>query len=265
MKRVRAFDLLGNIAILKFPSETSSREKKKQAENLLKENKNIKTVLEKADKIKGRLRKLKTKWLAGDKTKEALYRENSCVFRFNVDSTYFSPRLSNERLEIAKQIKKTDKVLVMFSGISPYSIVIAKLAKPREVIAIELNKQACKYAEENVRLNKLDKQENKIELIQGDVKKVAPKLAKKKLKFDKIVMPRPQLKETFLKETFSLSKKGAVIYYYDFAKQNQLQEIKDKIQKEAKKAKKKIKILQMKKAGEIAPYKYRYRVDFKLL
>jgi tRNA (guanine37-N1)-methyltransferase len=265
MKRVRAFDLLGNIAILKFPSETSSREKKKQAEKLLRENKNIKTVLEKSERIKGRLRKLKTKWLAGYKTKEALYRENNCVFRFNVDSTYFSPRLSNERIEIAKQIKKTDKVLVMFSGISPYAIVIAKISKPRKIIAIELNKQACKYAQENVKLNKLDKQENKIELIQGDVKKVALKLAKKKIKFDKIVMPRPQLKETFLKESFALSKKHTVIYYYGFAKQQDAEKIKDKILNEAKKAKKKIKILQMKKAGEIAPYKYRYRVDFTIL
>lgn len=260
MKRVRAFDLIGNIAILKFPSETSSREKKKQAEKLLRENKNIKTVLEKEGKISGRLRKLKTKWLAGEKTKEAMYRENSCVFRFNIDSTYFSPRLSNERLEIAKQIKKKDKVLVMFSGVSPYSIVIAKISGAK-VIAIELNRQAHKCAQENVKLNKL----SNVELMQGDVKKIALRLAKKKIKFDKIVMPRPQLKESFLKEAFALCKKGTLVYYYDFAKQQDKDKIKQKIQDEVKKARKKIKILQFKKAGEIAPYKYRYRVDFKVL
>ncbi len=258
---VRAFDLLGNIAILKFPKETKVSEKKKQAGKLLREHKNIKTVLEKADKIKGRLRKLKTKHLVGEKTKQTIYRENNCIFRFNIDSTYFSPRLSNERLEIAKKVKKKDSVLVMFSGVCPYAIVIAKLAKPRKVVAIELNRQAHKYAQENVKLNKLAD----IELIQGDVKKVALKLKKNKTKFTKIVMPRPQLKETFLKEAFSLSKTGTLIFYYDFALQNQLDEIKEKIKDEAKKARKKIKILKIKKAGEIAPYKYRYRVDFKVL
>jgi hypothetical protein len=33
----------------------------------------------------------------------------------------------------------------------------------------------------------------------------------------------------------------------------------------AKKAKKKVKILRIVKAGEIAPYKFRYRADFEIL
>ena len=41
--------------------------------------------------------------------------------------------------------------------------------------------------------------------------------------------------------------------------------LKKKIKDEAKKAKKKIKILKIKQAGEIAPYKIRIRVDFEIL
>ena len=92
----KAFDVLGNIAIVKFPEDLRVIDKKKFANKILKENKSIKTVLEKTGKIKGRLRKLTTKYIAGEKTKEVLYRENGCVFRFNIDNTYFSPRLSNE-------------------------------------------------------------------------------------------------------------------------------------------------------------------------
>ncbi|MFH1325148.1 MAG: hypothetical protein ABIH49_00060 [archaeon] len=33
------------------------------------------------------------------------------------------------------------------------------------------------------------------------------------LKFEVIVMPRPQLKESFLREAFMLSKKGTRIFY----------------------------------------------------
>ena len=95
-KKLRAFDVLGNIAIVNFPKESKLKDKKKFAEKILKQ-KPIKTVLEKQGKVKGRLRKIQTKYLAGEKTKEVLYRENNCVFRFNIDSTYFSPRLSNER------------------------------------------------------------------------------------------------------------------------------------------------------------------------
>ena len=78
-------------------------------------------------------------------------------------------------------------------------------------------------------------------------------------------MPRPQLKETFLKEAFALSKKGTRIYYYDFCKEDETNLIIEKIQKSAKQFRRKIKILKIKKAGEIAPYKIRVRVDFVVL
>jgi tRNA (guanine37-N1)-methyltransferase len=142
--RIGSYDILGNTAITKFPEGTSKRDKKKFADKLLQEQKVIKTVLEKNAKIKGRLRKLSTEFVAGENTKEVLYRENNCVFRFNVDETYFSPRLSNERKEIASKIKKDEIVLVMFAGVAPYSVVIAKNSKAKKVFSNELNRQANK-------------------------------------------------------------------------------------------------------------------------
>jgi tRNA (guanine37-N1)-methyltransferase len=256
---VGSYDFLGNVAIMKFPKGTSLKDKKKFAEKLLENQKSIKTVLEKKDKIRGRLRKLSTEFLAGEKTKEILYRENNCVFRFNVDDTYFSPRLSNERKEIVSKIKKNETVLVMFAGVAPYSIVIAKNSGAKKVYSNELNRKANKYAELNISLNKL---KERVELIPGDIKKVAPKINKK---FDVIVMPRPQLKDSFLKEAFMLSKKGTRIYYYDFCKEEDITSIVEKVRNEAKIAKKKIKIFEVKRAGEIAPYKVRLRIDFKVL
>ena len=96
-KNPRSFDVLGNVAIVKFPKNFKLKDKKRFAQSLIKKQKPIKTVLEKKGKVKGRLRKIQTLHLAGEKTKEVLYKENNCFFRFNIDSTYFSPRLSNER------------------------------------------------------------------------------------------------------------------------------------------------------------------------
>jgi len=259
---VRAYDIFGNVALLKFSKDTKIKEKKKKAEDILKNNKSITTILEKTGKFKGRLRKQETKWLAGQKTKEVLYKENGCVFRFNIDNTYFSPRLSNERKEISQKIKKGETVLVMFAGVGPYPIVIAKNSKAKKVVSVEINREASKYAKKNSELNKV---KDKIEIVQGDVKKFPLKI---KEKFDVIVMPRPQLKESFLKQAFALSKTGKLgtrIFYYDFCKENEKKDILRKIESEAKKARKKIKILKVKNAGEIAPYKVRIRVDFKVL
>ena len=251
-----SFDIFGNIALVKFPNRMAVKEKKSFADKLLHDNKSITTVLEKTRGFRGRLRKQETKYIAGEKTKEVLYRENGCVFRFNIDKTYFSPRLSNERKEIAQKIKKGDEVLVMFAGVAPYSIVIAKNSGASKVVSIEINKEANKYAKMNVELNGV---KGKVEIIQGDVKRIANKI---KEKYDVIVMPRPQLKDSFLREAFILSKKGTRIFYYDFCKEEEIEQIVNRIKSEAKKSGRKIKILKIKKAGEIAPYKYRIRVDF---
>ena len=252
----RAYDVLGNVAIVNFPKEFNLKDKKKIAEKILSENKSVTTILEKSGKVSGRLRKPELKYILGEKTFEVLYRENGCVFRFNVDTTYFSPRLSNERKEIAEKIKKNEEVLVMFAGVAPFSIVIAKNSLAKKVYSNEINREANKYAKLNVEKNKL---KNRIELVNGDIKKVAEKLNKK---FDVIVMPRPQLKDSFLEQAFELSKKKTRIYYYDFCKADETDKIVEKIKFEAKENKKKIKILNVKKAGEIAPYKIRVRVDF---
>ncbi|MBI3623978.1 hypothetical protein HY212_07920 [Candidatus Pacearchaeota archaeon] len=325
MKKIfKSYDIFGNIALVKFSKSTKATEKRKFAQKLLNGNKSIKTVLEKSGKFKGRLRKQETKFIAGEKTKEVLYRENDCVFRFNIDKTYFSPRLSNERKEIASLIRKKDKVLVMFAGAAPFSVAIARKSGA-QVYSNEINKEANKYGRFNAELNKV---KDKILFLDGDIKKVARKIlscshlttplyqssttpreiarhpSTKNLHslnacdinlnvnakqntgyfnssanyraqrdkllntpryFDVIVMPRPQLKDSFLQEAFVLSKKGTKIFYYDFCKEEEIKSIAEKIKSQAKKARMKIKIVKVKKAGEIGPYRYRVRIDFIVL
>ncbi len=145
-------DIIGSIAILNFDKE-KRKEKLKLAGELLKRE-NIKTVLEKTERVKGRLRTIKTEFLAGERTLETIHKENNCRFKLNVETCYFSPRLSEERKDISNKIKREDKVLVMFSGVNPYGIVIAKKSRAK-VTSIELGKECCRYAKENSRLNML--------------------------------------------------------------------------------------------------------------
>jgi tRNA (guanine37-N1)-methyltransferase len=251
-----SYDVMGNVALFKFDKKMSMKEKKKVAEEFLAKNKHVTTVLEKTNKISGRLRTPKTKFVAGIKTKEVVYRENGCFFRFNIDTSYFSPRLAGERKEIAQITHKGEKVMVMFGGVAPFAVIIAKTGKPGEVMSIELNKKSQKYALENVKQNKVN-----VEVVQGDVRR---KTAKMKEKFDRIVMARPNLKDDFLDCAFKISKKGTVIHYYGFYDETELSQLKELIFNEAKKAKKKIKLMLIKKAGDIGVRKYRYRADFKV-
>jgi len=251
------YDIIGNIVIVKFKRGTKTPEKKKFAIEFLKEHKNVKTILEKATKFKGRLRTIKTKFIYGEKTKEAIYRENGCTFYFNVDKCYFSPRLSSERKEIAEDVKKDEDVLVLFGGVAPFAIVIAKTGKPKSVTSIELSRACNLYAKENVRLNKVN-----VNLIQGDVRKI---LLKPNKKWDRIVMPRPNLKDTFLDIVFPIIKKNGIIHFYGFSDEKKKEHLINVIKEESNKFKKKISIIKIKKAGDIGVRRYRYRIDFKVL
>jgi len=252
------YDILGNIAIIKGEGKTKEQKIIQAKELLLKPG--IVTVLEKATNVHGRLRTIKTKYVLGKRTLVSELKENGCRFRFNVETCYFSPRLSNERQRIAFKIKRKDKVLVMFAGVGVYPAVIYKYSKPEKIVGIELGRECCKFFNENLVLNKIPL--DKVDIIQGDVKK---KVNSKLGKFDVVVMARPNLTESFLKWGLLASKKGTRLFYYGFCKDNEVKEMVDELLAEAKSYKRKLKVIETAAAGEIAPYKHRFRVEFKVM
>jgi len=260
------YDILGNIAIIK--SERDGRlktrpEKILEAKKLL-ERTSITTVLEKAGDVSGRLRTIKPKYIAGKRTLISEYRENNSLFNFDVSTCYFSPRLANERQLISEKIKSSDKVLVMFAGVGVYPIVIYKYKKPEKIVGIELGRDCCKYFSKNLKLNKIP--EGKIDVIQGDVKKkINSDFLKKYGKFDVVIMARPNLLDTFLKCGLDSSRSGTRLYYYGFCKDDELEQVLFDLKKEAAGFNRKIKIIKAVPAGEIAPYKHRYRIEIEVL
>lgn len=265
-------DIVGNIAILKFKKTTPWLIKKYKAWHFLKNHKSITTVVEKVDKFSGELRIPKTKYLAGIRTSKTTYKENNSIFNFDINKTYFSSRLSNERKIISEEVVKlvkrcpntpqngvhqaVPKILVCFAGIAPYPIAIAKQLKKQnkkaKIISNELNPDACLYAKENIKLNKV---QDYVNIVCDDAKNLPSEL---KQKFDIILMPRPNLKETFLKEILKMSKKGTKIFYHGFG-------TKDSVLSEIKKdTKNKIGKITIRKAGDIGPKIYRWQCTFKV-
>lgn len=250
------YDCLGTICLVKFPRGTKLSKKKGFARLFMREHPRITTVLEKTGKISGRLRTPTSRWLGGEKTKEALYAENGCLFRLNVDTCYFSPRLAEERKGLASLVKKNERVLVLCGGVGPFAVVIAKTKKAKEVVSVELGKEPSKYALENVKRNNV-----MVEVVQGNVQKVLPRFAKAKRVFDRIVLARPNLRDTFLTPTLRVVRKGTIIHYYGFCHEDALDQMKEALLVEGTKAGVKLRLLGTKKAGDIGTRKYRYRID----
>src|SRR3989344_3340305 len=244
----RAFDIIGNIAILEIDNEVKKIEKI-VAKAILEVHKNIKTVVKKASEHEGEFRIQKTSHLAGKRNKVATHKESGVNLRYDIDEVYFSPRSGNERLRIANMVKKNENILVMFSGIAPFNLVIAQNSNAKKILGIEKNPKGHKYAIESLKLNKVINASNKIELIKGDVKTEIPKLVKKRIKFDRIIMPLPRTAKDFLPDALKVSKKGTIIHLYAFPETEKMKEYITEVLK----AHKRLKLISTNVCGTFSP------------
>ena len=251
-------EIVGDILILEIPDELQHKEKI-IAEAYLAYHKTIATVVKKTDMHSGVFRTRKVRILAGKKKKETVHRENGVQMKIHLEKMYFSPRLANERLRIAKQITKSEEVLVMFSGAGPYPLVIARNSPVEKIYGIEINVLAHQYALENIPLNHL---EDKIVVHEGDVMSILPQLRKK---FDRIVMPLPKTGEDFLHLALQKAKKGAIVHLYAFLHENEVQPHKKKIKKISTLSKHPVQILRTVPCGQFSPGVHRYCFDLKVM
>jgi tRNA (guanine37-N1)-methyltransferase len=199
-------DVVGDIAIVRL-TDFDAKEKLKVARALLDQLKNVRVVMEQQGGIEGEFRLRKLRHLAGEKRTLTTHRENGCTFKVDVARCYFSPRLSTERLRIAQEAKRKERVLNMFAGVGPYSIPIAKLAGA-SVTSCELNEVAAKLHEQNNRMNKV---EPLVFVVHGDAAEL-PSMVRGK--FDRVIMPLPSEADRFLPTALEMARKGAIIHYY---------------------------------------------------
>lgn len=253
----RAYDVIGDIAILEVPPELVKKQKI-IADALLRLQKNVRTVLKKAGIHGTEFRTRPMKWLAGKKTKETIHREQGIRLRLNVETVYFSPRLATERKRIAQQVRPGERVLVMFSGCAPYPCVMAKNTGAKEIVGIEINPEGHDYGVENLRLNRI----KNVTLINADVKDAVPLL---KTKFDRIVMPLPKSAGDFLDTALDAAKKGAVIHFYSFEEKGNFKAAYKRIREVCKRANRKCRMMRTVRCGQQSPGTYRICVDFRVV
>lgn len=248
-KNPSSYDIVGDLIII------NDIVKKRDAEKLLKQHKQVNVVLSKTRKYSGKYRLPKLKIICGERRKETTHKENNVRLELHPEKVYFSSRLATERKRIYLQVKNKENVLVMFSGCGVYPIVISKNTKAKQIYGVEINPNAHKYALENLKLNKVEN----VKLFLGDVRKIVPKINKK---FDRVLMPLPKGAENYLDIALKAVKKKGIIHFYDFLHEDEFDKAVSKIDKACKKLRKKYKILNIVKCGQFSPRTYRVCVDF---
>jgi tRNA (guanine37-N1)-methyltransferase len=191
---------------------------------------------------------------------ETEVKEHGCVFRLDVRKTYFSPRESTERQRIAERVRPGETIMVMFSGVAPFAITIAKRQpKVGKVYAVEINPEAHESALENVRINKVG---DKVVPICGDVRKECVKLYGK---CNRVIMPLPKEGHKFLPTAIKCLKKGGTIhFYYVGMKDNLFQIAIDVVKTECKKLGKKARITGQRKVLPYGPGSFKVCIEFKV-
>jgi tRNA (guanine37-N1)-methyltransferase len=206
-----SYDVVGDIAIIKISDELRHRIKE-IAEAIIQINKHVRTVLNQTSPVSGDLRLRQLEWVMGEKKTETIHKEHGCLFKVDLEKCYFSPRLSFERLRVARQVTPSEVVVNMFAGVGCFSILIAKRSEACKVYSIDINPWAIRYAEENVRLNRVSRV---VEPILGDAKEVI----KERLVgvADRVLMPLPEKAYEYIDFAVkSLRPGGGTIHYYDF-------------------------------------------------
>lgn len=207
-RAVKGYDLLGDIAIIDVPKELSEKERAIAAA-LLRAHPKVKTVLAKAGGISGVYRRRRFRLAGGERNFTATYKENGCVFRFDVRKSFFSSRLSHERSRVAAMVRGGETVLVLFAGVGPFAIEIAKAQCKSRVVGVELNRDAYTAMKGNILLNGL----SNVEAVLGDAHGAARRLG---LEADRIVMPMPKGSLRFLDDAFAAAKNRATVHLYAF-------------------------------------------------
>jgi tRNA (guanine37-N1)-methyltransferase len=203
-----AFDQIGDIVIIKIPNELMPK-KKFIADTILAHVKSAKAVFAQVSPVRGDYRVRNLEFIAGENRTNTEYKEHGCRFRVDVAKTYFSPRLSTERLRIANMVGEGETIVNMFAGVGTYSILMARMNKTCKVYSIDSNAVAAELCEANAKLNKV---QDRVVSIHGD----AGEVIKDKLagQADRVLMPLPESAKEFVDSAVLALKKKGVVHYF---------------------------------------------------
>jgi tRNA (guanine37-N1)-methyltransferase len=215
----RSYDVIGSkqkaVALIEL-SEGLREHEGVIARALMGIQKSVKSVLVKESERAGEYRTRELRLVAGDPDTEVLHKESGCLFRLDPRTVYFSPRESADRERIAAAVADGEDVLVMFSGVGPLPICIAKKHGNTRVTAVELNPDAHNYCVENIHLNGVG---DRVIAIRGDVREVLKCLGRD---FDRVLMPLPKGAHRFLDVAIPVLRDGGVLHFYHWAPEDDL-------------------------------------------
>ena len=198
-----SFDVIGDVVIVKLKDELL--EHKRKIGDAIGRTADARMVLLDTG-VKGDLRVRDLSPIYGEGSTETVHRESGVSMVTDPAKVYFNPRLATERLRIASLVEDGETIIDMFAGVAPFPLVICKHARPKAVYAVDMNPEAKRLMEINIRKSGCDR----IFPISGDARTEIVKLPAA----DRVIMNLPRSAEDFLPDALSHTKKGGTVHLY---------------------------------------------------
>ncbi len=250
------YEVIGDIALIEADDPDAVR----IGEALLKFHPPVNTVLGATSPVVGEFRVREFVLVAGVNKTETIHKEYGCRYIVDLAKAYFTPRLSTERERILSWIKPDDVVVDMFAGVGPYSILIAKKASPKKVVAIDKNPAAVEFLRRNVVLNSVDN----VEVVEGDAN-VEAETQRFAGIADHVIMNLPHNAYDFLDSAVKLIKTGGMIHYYGITHEDDLFDGSiGLIEAAAKRVGRQIEVMGKRTVRSYAPYQYNVCIEVRV-
>jgi len=258
----QAFDIIGDVVVIDIPPDLEPHQTL-IGDAILKIHKNVKTVLAKAGDIDGAYRIRYYTFVAGERTTRTVHKEFGCQFYVDITKAYFSPRLSHEHNRVASLVQSGEVVADLFSGVGPFSVLIAKKIPDARVYAVDFNPDAVELLKVNVKVNRV---ENRVIPILADAREIAK--TKLKRTCDRAIMNLPETAIDFVDAACDvLKQEGGVIHFYSFVRSPEsIDNLKRWFTELVEKNGRKVgKFLYAKSIRETAPFESQIVLDAKIL
>ncbi len=255
----RAYDLVGDIAVLEIPDELLEFSNQ-IGSAFLQIHPSFSTVLGKKGAIAGRSRVREYSLLAGVDKTDTTHIEYGCKIRVDLAKAYFSPRLLEEHHQVAEQVTDDESVLDMFTGVGPFPLHIARRCGAN-VVALDINPDAITLLEESLKINKLV---GRITPICVDAREYIQENLGQDM--NRVIMNHPSGAHEFVADACNVLVSGGILHYYEFLGGDNPEAIfKDRIHQLVEEAGRKVDaISRIRRVRDSAPYEYQMVGDIRI-